>query len=459
MRIVQRLALLGAATFVVVGCYLGVVRSCVLDWGATLEERRRPLPGDDIVPAAVTQNTRAITIDAPADRVWPWLAQIGQDRAGFYSYRALENAVGCDMPRSDVLRPEKTTWAIGDKLWMYPPDKAGGRGYATLRVLEPGHVLGFATTMVGDTVENGSWTFVLVPIDEHTSRLLIRGRGSPRTLLGVSFDRGIFEPIHFAMERRMMVGIKALAEGRRPSELGDAAQLATWVIAFGLIVAAMLGVLFRRSWHRALLGFVGALVVFQILTLGQPHPVAGLVLLAGVSAILWWPARSAPLGAIGATLALIGCAAPARSTHVHAQAHACHAMTEHGARGTAVAPRVAMTNPLIHWELMVDDVAKTKAFYERVFHWSFVPSGPEYTLIQTGSEPGGGLMKRPPGVPVSSINSYFQVDDLDGTLRAVVEAGGRVLVPRMEVPAFGWFAMFADPEGIPIGVMQLKRLP
>jgi uncharacterized protein len=115
-----------------------------------------------------------------------------------------------------------------------------------------------------------------------------------------------------------------------------------------------------------------------------------------------------------------------------------------------------MSNPLVHWELMVTDVERAMAFYKRVFDWSFVPAGPEYTLIQTGAEPGGGLMKHPPGVTMSSLNSYFRVADLDRTLRDAVEAGARVIVPRMEVPTVGWFAMFLDPDQIPIGVLQPK---
>ena len=113
-----------------------------------------------------------------------------------------------------------------------------------------------------------------------------------------------------------------------------------------------------------------------------------------------------------------------------------------------------MPNPLIHWELMVSDVEKSKAFYQRVFEWSFTPSGPEYTLIQTGAEPGGGMMQRPPHLGMSSLNSYFRVDDLERTLRAAVEAGATVIVPRTEVPTVGWFAMFLDPDRIPIGVLQ-----
>ncbi len=108
---------------------------------------------------------------------------------------------------------------------------------------------------------------------------------------------------------------------------------------------------------------------------------------------------------------------------------------------------------------MVSDVERTKAFYARVFDWTFQPSGPEYTLIDTGTPPGGGIMPRPPGVEMSALNTYFRVSDLDRTLRTAVEAGATVIVPRMEVPEVGWFAMFLDPEGIAIGVMQLREPP
>ena len=115
-----------------------------------------------------------------------------------------------------------------------------------------------------------------------------------------------------------------------------------------------------------------------------------------------------------------------------------------------------MPSPLIHWELMVTDVERTKAFYGPLLGWTFTAQDPEYTLIECGAEPGGGLMKRPPGVMMSSLNAYFRVPDLDRTLRAAVEAGATVIVPRMEVPGVGWFAMFLDPDQIPIGVMQLR---
>ena len=115
-----------------------------------------------------------------------------------------------------------------------------------------------------------------------------------------------------------------------------------------------------------------------------------------------------------------------------------------------------MANSLIHWELMVNDVDKARAFYSRVFDWRFDDASfPGYTGIDTGATPRGGLMARPPGSPSTGLNSYFLVDDIDRTLRNVVEAGGTVIVKRTEIPP-GWFAMFLDPDQIPIGILQEK---
>lgn len=113
-----------------------------------------------------------------------------------------------------------------------------------------------------------------------------------------------------------------------------------------------------------------------------------------------------------------------------------------------------MANPIIHWELMVSDVARAKAFYARVFDWKFEAMGAEYTIVQTGKQPGGGLMQRPPGVPAAALNTYFQVGDVSHTLVVASENGAKVIVPRTEIPDVGWYAMFLDPDGIPIGILQ-----
>jgi hypothetical protein len=114
-------------------------------------------------------------------------------------------------------------------------------------------------------------------------------------------------------------------------------------------------------------------------------------------------------------------------------------------------------NPMVHWELMVRDVDRAKAFYERVFGWRLATYGAEYTMIDTGGPPGGGMMALPPSAPGPALNVYFEVDDIERTLREVVEAGGKVAVPRTEIPP-GWFAMFVDPDGIPVGILQPGRV-
>ena len=114
-----------------------------------------------------------------------------------------------------------------------------------------------------------------------------------------------------------------------------------------------------------------------------------------------------------------------------------------------------MPNTLCHFELMTNDAEKCKAFYGAVFDWQFDDeSMPGYTLVNTGAEPTGGVFPRPPEAPDVCLNVYFQVNDIDATLEKAIGQGGKVLVPKTAIPNVGHFAMFADPEGITIGLMQ-----
>lgn len=114
-----------------------------------------------------------------------------------------------------------------------------------------------------------------------------------------------------------------------------------------------------------------------------------------------------------------------------------------------------MPNPLCHFELMTDDVARCKAFYGAVFDWKFDDEAmPGYTIVQTGQDPGGGVFARPQEAPHACLNVYFTVGDIDKTLAKAVELGGKVLVPKTPIPGVGHFALFADPEGIVIGIMR-----
>src|SRR4249920_162955 len=167
MRIGFRKTVATLATLAaVLALYFAVERPWFMNWGATNGEQYAALPGDELVPGAPLSSTRAVTIDVPVERVWPWIAQLGQDRGGFYSYEVLEDLVGCEMPRAEQILPQHQEWRAGDRLWMYPPDKADGMGNAPLVACEPGRHLVFAIRQLGTPrvqPEDGVWGFALEP--------------------------------------------------------------------------------------------------------------------------------------------------------------------------------------------------------------------------------------------------------------------------------------------------------
>jgi hypothetical protein len=195
------------------------LRQWALSWGASLDERACVWPGDELSPKATEVATRAMTIAAPADEVWSWIVQLGQDRAGFYSYSWLENLFRCVMPRVEQVVPEWQERMRGDNVWMARPDRYDGNARQKVVLVDPPHVLSLASPsdwgriLRREPSERGNWTFILLPLDLMTTRLVIRSRGpaSPSLVLRL-FWMGILQPAHFVMERRMMLRIKSLAE-------------------------------------------------------------------------------------------------------------------------------------------------------------------------------------------------------------------------------------------------------
>jgi hypothetical protein len=182
--------------------YVWGIRPWHLSWGATDDELSQSLPGDELTPHPRLKATHAITINAPAADVWPWLVQMGQTRGGFYSYTWLENLVGCKMRNADEIVPEWQQLKVGDSVWLHP--KAPPTQVAAI---EPGRAI----------VLKGWGAFVLQPIDDNTTRLIIRSQGDYEPNLGNAvlnflLWRVVFEPAHFIMERKMLLGIKARAE-------------------------------------------------------------------------------------------------------------------------------------------------------------------------------------------------------------------------------------------------------
>lgn len=202
--------LTGAAALV---GYVSLIRPWHLKWGATRQEAQEPLPGDEVLPNPEQEATHAITINASASDVWPWLVQIGQNKGGFYSYSWLENMVGCNIHNANRVVAEWQTLRVGDVVWLHPKAPP-----LPVILVEPQQAIvlgGIAEVDDGDSTNaaGGTWGMYLKEIDATTTRLIIRVRWArERGLVSWLSNYAVLEPAHFIMERKMMLNIKKRAE-------------------------------------------------------------------------------------------------------------------------------------------------------------------------------------------------------------------------------------------------------
>lgn len=202
-------------------------RPRMLRWGATDEEARGPLPGDDVTPQPRLQSTRAITIAASPAQVWPWIVQMGFERAGFYTHewveRMLANPRYVEGHNATRIHPELQDLKVGDLI------PYGVGAYTRVHEIEP----------YSHLVAAEAW--VLRPLPDGRTRLIVRYRGmgfiapamqaiTPEgplamraiayavvripglLLLARAIDFFIGDPLHHYMEVGMLRGIKDRAE-------------------------------------------------------------------------------------------------------------------------------------------------------------------------------------------------------------------------------------------------------
>ena len=175
-------------------------------WGATTEERVRPLPGDEHAGSPARAGDRAILIAAPAPDVWPWLVQIGEDRGGFYSYVSLENLFGLDIVNADRVVPEWQALKAGDFVRAVPPTWFNG-AFGDRIGWEVDHVDGNRYVLA-----LRYWIFEVEPLTPKTSRLHVRTHAGDAPVPVAPLLMLAFEPAHFIMERAMLRGVKVRAE-------------------------------------------------------------------------------------------------------------------------------------------------------------------------------------------------------------------------------------------------------
>jgi hypothetical protein len=193
-------------------------RAPLLSWGATGAERRRPLPGDGLVPGERGISTMAVSIAAPPAGVWPWLEQMGCDRAGWYSWDRLDNR---GRPSADTINPEWRHVAEGDRLNAIP----GGAAWFDVAHVEPHRSLVLRASLDhrGHPFDpagphprfysDARWEFFLDPQDDGRTRLLVRsgGVGRPRALTEI-LNYVFWHPAHVVMQVRQLHEIRRRAE-------------------------------------------------------------------------------------------------------------------------------------------------------------------------------------------------------------------------------------------------------
>lgn len=193
----------------IAGAGMLAARRYYRNWGTTKQECEATLPGDELVEQPAVQTTEGIWIDAAAAQVWPWLVQIGHDRAGMYSYEKVENLVGIKHQSADRIHPEWQHLVVGDVVRLAPRGWMGLREGIALPVLQV--VEGEAIVLGLQPPLDGVWSFHLVPHWEDRCRLLVRTRSRAR-VPGEALGAEAVGPVMALMTRGMLLGIKRRVE-------------------------------------------------------------------------------------------------------------------------------------------------------------------------------------------------------------------------------------------------------
>jgi hypothetical protein len=199
-----------------------ISRRWLANWGSTSSEQSAGWPDDRFVTGPEVINTRAVTVGAPPRSVWPWIAQFGLGKAGFYSYELLERIVGIPVRNIESVLPQFQQLEVGDEVLLHP--SAPGIPVAEV---EPGRFVCFCVSPgLEDRFErpepNRSWSMYLTPAGAGSTRLVLRSCIEPlrRATFAGRLRRLMEEAIDFAMEQRMLRSIRRLSE----SGVGQASE-------------------------------------------------------------------------------------------------------------------------------------------------------------------------------------------------------------------------------------------
>jgi hypothetical protein len=235
------------------------------------------MPGDEVQPNPIFNATRAITIDARPEEIWPWLVQIGYLRARWYGYDWIDNDA---IASADHIIPQLQHLKVGDDLPIWR-----GNNYK-VKAIEPNHYFVWESKN-----EHDSMTLALYPLDASRSRLVWRKHDapyiwtSPSNLIPQLFADGT----DLLAIRQNLLGIKERAEGvGLEAQTVIYTELTLWVVTFLSFVVAEAGLIIRRDWLRPLLAVsTTGLITVGLLLIRPPIWVDGLISLGSLTG-LWW---------------------------------------------------------------------------------------------------------------------------------------------------------------------------
>ena len=274
------------ALVIALAAYMFVYRPHQLRWGATHEEVARSMPGDEIQPRPIFNATRAVTISAPPEQVWPWLVQIGYKRAGWYGYDWVDNAGIASAKR---IMPEWQHIQVGDTVPIWE-----GINFRVV-ACEPNRYVVWQSASGRD-----SMVLALYPVDEAHTRLVWRIHNAPYLWMSGYIVVQLFTDLADVIAvRENLLGIKRRAE-RAP--LGTPvmlySELALWLAAFVGFLVAEVGLVVQRDWVRPLLAVSAtALIAIGLVLMRPPIWVDGLATVC-VWVGLWWMYRGQAPGAM-----------------------------------------------------------------------------------------------------------------------------------------------------------------
>ncbi len=206
--------------------YFMIIRPWYKSWGSKGFESEISLPGDEQMLSPKVIVNRSIQISAPPEKVWSWLIQIGYQRAGWYSYDSLENAVGVaefvDGHSSTRIIPELQTLQVGDSIPAAPEPYLK---FEVIHLSSPesmvleAHINPITGKNLNEKEKSSGiwmrqiWSFYLAETQDRNTHLIVRSRidyGPELIMKPLSWF--IIEPAHFIMEQKMLKGIKYRAE-------------------------------------------------------------------------------------------------------------------------------------------------------------------------------------------------------------------------------------------------------